>query len=105
MAYSIHYAADAVADMRRPHMSARDEAVVRTQARQLLADQPAVESTRRRRMAPNPLDATWELRLGELRAYYDIDESTATVWILRVGYKRRERVIVRGVQVDLREQP
>ena len=54
-------------------------------------------------MDPNPLGTTWELRLGELRAYYDIDEASRTVWIVRVGHKRRERVIVRGVQVELRE--
>lgn len=105
MPYRVAYSAAAELDMRRPYLSVRDETTVRALARQLLTEQPDAESSRRRRMDPNPLAATWELRLGELRAYYDIDEASRTVWIVRVGHKRRERVVVRGIQVDLREQP
>jgi hypothetical protein len=37
--------------------------------------------------------------------YYDFDEAAQTVRVLRVGRKRRERVVIRGVETDLREQP
>jgi hypothetical protein len=70
-----------------------------------LADQPAVAARKRTRMEPNPLGADWELRLGQLRVYSDIDEPDGTVRVLRVGVKVRERVFLRGRVVDLREEP
>jgi hypothetical protein len=85
-------------DAHRRHRSVRAEVV------RLLADQPAVASTRRKRMEPNPLGAGWALRLGELRVYYDIDEAAQRVWVSRVGVKVRERVRVGGAFVDMREQ-
>jgi hypothetical protein len=54
-------------------------------------------------MDPNPLDATWRLRLGDLRVYYDLDEAAHTVWILRVGVKEREKIVIRGEAVDRRD--
>jgi hypothetical protein len=54
-------------------------------------------------MDPNPLGARWELRLGELRVYYDIEETAHTVRVLRAGRKLRERVFIRGVETDLRD--
>lgn len=53
-------------------------------------------------MDPNPLEATWELRLGDIRVYYDLDEAAQLVRVLNVGIKRRERVFIRGREVDLR---
>lgn len=47
----------------------------------------------------------WELRLDGLRVYDDINEAAQSVWVLGVGRKRRERVVIRGVETDLREQP
>ncbi len=52
-------------------------------------------------MRPNPL-APWELRLGELRVYYDVEyEPEPTVYINAVGTKRGNRVVVGGEEIDL----
>jgi len=41
--------------------------------------------------------APWELRLGDLRVYYDVEEKReATVVIVAVGVKDRERVRIGG---------
>lgn len=43
-------------------------------------------------MRPNPL-APWELRIGSLRVYYDVDEEPEpVVYIRAVGIKERSRV-------------
>jgi hypothetical protein len=39
--------------------------------REQLADEPLVETRNRKPLRPNPL-APWELRVGSLRAFYDV---------------------------------
>jgi hypothetical protein len=52
-------------------------------------------------MRPNPL-ATWELRVGKLRAYYDVlTEPEATVLIVAVGIKDRSTLRIGGEMVIL----
>ena len=52
-------------------------------------------------MRPNPL-APWELRVGELRVYYDVQETPIQkVMVLAVGIKRRNRVVIGGEEVEL----
>ena len=102
MAYAIVYTRDAAIDLRFEGRPA--EAAARRAAPRFLADQPTAPSNKRREMEPNPLGATWELRLADLRVYYDVDETSRIVRVLRVGRKVRERVIIRGVETDLREE-
>jgi hypothetical protein len=52
-------------------------------------------------MRPNPL-ATWELRIGKLRAYYDVfTDPEATVLIVAVGVKDRSTLRIGGEVVTL----
>ncbi len=52
-------------------------------------------------MRPNPI-APWELRIGDLRAYYDFEEEPEQlVTILARGVKQRNRVLIGGEEVDL----
>ena len=52
-------------------------------------------------MRPNPL-ATWELRVGNLRAYYDVlTDPEATVLIVAVGVKDRSTLRIGGEVVIL----
>ena len=65
--------------------------MVDTVDRQLL-NQPGVETRNRKPMRPNPV-APWELRIGNLRVYYEIhDAPQAKVTILAIGIKERDRV-------------
>jgi len=42
-----------------------------------------------------------ELRLGEIRVYFDVEEAPeAIVTVRAVGVKVRERVLIGGVEVD-----
>jgi hypothetical protein len=51
--------------------------------------------------APNPL-APWELRIGDLRVYYDVEEGPETVVLIHaVGLKERNQVHIGGEVIDL----
>jgi len=65
-----------------------------------LEHQPTVETRNRKPMRPNPV-APWELRIGDLRVYYDVrDEPERIVYIRAVGIKERNRVRI-GKEVIL----
>ncbi len=52
-------------------------------------------------MRPNPL-APWELRLGNLRVYYDVeDEPHRIVYVRAVGVKERNRVRIGKEIIEL----
>ncbi len=84
-------------------MPKRDEALVRASIPRYLAHEPTAPSNKRKELARNLLGAAWELRLGELRVYYDVDVVSQRVRVLRIGRKLRERVFIRGEATDLRE--
>jgi hypothetical protein len=66
-----------------------------------LLHEPGVETRNRKPMRPNPV-APWELRVGDLRVYYDIaEEPIQLVTILAVGIKRRNHVRIGGKEIDL----
>lgn len=57
-----------------------------------LIHNPGAETRNRKPMRPNPI-APWELRIGNLRVYYDIEDSPEPVGvILAVGIKTRNQV-------------
>lgn len=98
VAYEIQYSPDAEGHLRA--LTARQRNTVFDAVDEQLAHQPGVETKNRKPMRPNPV-APWELRLGKLRVYYDIDESEQVVTILAVGIKERSRVWIGGEEIDL----
>jgi mRNA-degrading endonuclease RelE of RelBE toxin-antitoxin system len=88
-------------------LTARQRATVFDTIDEKLKDQPDVETRNRKPMRPNPL-APWELRIGDLRVYYDIQEDYVVednpeprVLILAVGIKDRDRLMIGGEEVNL----
>ena len=66
-----------------------------------LTHQPTVETRNRKPMRPNPL-APWELRIGKLRVYYDVDEDPEQiVYVRAVGLKDRNRVRIGKEVIEL----
>jgi hypothetical protein len=57
-----------------------------------LVHEPTVETRNRKPMRPNPV-APWELRIGNLRVYYDVEtEPERVVYVRAAGIKLRNRV-------------
>ena len=99
MAYSIAYSPEAAEHLRG--LTARQRTTVMDAVDEQLAQQPGVETKNRKPMRPNPF-APWELRVGNMRVYYDIEEGDApTVTVLAVGIKRRNRIFIGGEEVEL----
>jgi len=66
-----------------------------------LAHQPLIETRNRKPRRPNPL-APWELRIGNLRVYYDVVEvPESIVYIRAVGIKYRNRVMIGDEEIEL----
>ena len=66
-----------------------------------LSHEPAVETRNRKLMRPNPV-ASWELRIGDFRVYYDVMiEPDPVVNVLAIGIKSHNRVTIGGVEVML----
>lgn len=97
--YRIEYSADTGEHLRA--LTARQRSLVFDVVDEQLAHEPGVETRNRKPMRPNPV-APWELRVRELRVYYDIAEvPEPLVSILAVGVKRRDRVLIGGKEFKL----
>lgn len=99
MPYRIEYSPDAEDHLRA--LSARQRTIVFDTVEEQLMHQPDVETRNRKPMRPNPL-APWELRIGDLRVYYDMESGREpVVTVLAVGIKVRNRVVVGKKEIEL----
>jgi len=99
LAYRIDYSQ--ATDEHLRVLTARQRAVVFDGVDEQLEHEPGVETRNRKPMRPNPL-APWELRIEELRVYYEIEElPEQVVTIVAVGVKDRNRVLIGGKEIKL----
>jgi hypothetical protein len=63
---------------------------------------PTVETRNRKRLVANPI-APWELRVGNHRIYFEVqEEPERVVRMVAIGLKVREKVLIGGVEVRFR---
>ncbi len=99
MPYRIEYSPDAEDHLRV--LTARQQAIVLDAVDEHLVHQPTVETRNRKPMRPNPV-APWELRIGNLRVYYDVEEEPEpVVYVRAVGIKERNRVRIGRKVIEL----
>ena len=97
--YRIRYADAAVRHLSR--LTARQRGTVLDVVELKLTHQPTLPTRNRKRLRDNSV-APWELRIGDIRVYFDVEEAPeAVVTIRAVGLKERERVLIGGEEVDL----
>lgn len=65
-----------------------------------LTYQPMIETRQRKKLRDNPV-ASWELRVGKHRVFYEIDERSRKVTIIAVGHKEHNILFIRGKEVQL----
>ena len=82
--------------------SARQRRIILDAIETHLSHEPTVATRRRKPLRPNPL-ASWELRVGQYRVYYQVavDDDEAVVTVVAIGMKVRNRVFIGGVEVTL----
>lgn len=82
-------------------LTTRQQTIVLDTVERQLQYQPTIETINRKPMRPNPI-APWELRIGDLRVYYDIeDEPEHAVYIRAVGIKERNKVKIGKEVINL----
>jgi mRNA interferase RelE/StbE len=57
------------------------------------------ETRRRKRLTDHPL-ASWELRVGDFRVFYDM-EGNAEVKVTAIGHKIHNELFIRGKKVEV----
>ena len=99
MPFRIEYSPEAEDHLRL--LTARQQAIVVDTVDRQLIHQPTVETRNRKPMRPNPT-APWELRIGNLRVYYDVeDEPKAVVYVRAVGVKKGNLVRIGKEVIEL----
>ena len=87
------------------HLSAfkvRERRIVLDAIQANLKNQPSIITKQRRPMRPNAL-ASWELRVGQVRVFYQVQQNAEpnVVYVVAVGRKIRDRLMIGGVEVKL----
>jgi mRNA-degrading endonuclease RelE of RelBE toxin-antitoxin system len=99
MPYEIELTKSAKAQLR--HLTARSRSILLTAIKAQLPHEPLVETRNRKRLRPNPF-APWELRVGDLRVFYEVaEEGAKRVYIVAVGEKRGNSLWIGGEEVKL----
>src|SRR5207244_3847446 len=99
MAYDVKFAESV--DDHLTYLSLREHKAIIEGIESQLRFEPLVETRNRKPLRPNPL-APWELRLGNLRVFYEVPASEpGTVRIHAVGRKRGNRLFIAGKEIQL----
>jgi mRNA-degrading endonuclease RelE of RelBE toxin-antitoxin system len=100
VAYTFEYSKDAIEHIRK--LPADRRAAVMDQLEERLAHQPTVPARNRKPMDPDKklYVAPWELRLGDLRVYYAVEDEPKKVIVVAVGIKEREKLFIGGKEVE-----
>ncbi|MCX7049512.1 MAG: type II toxin-antitoxin system RelE/ParE family toxin [Candidatus Sumerlaeota bacterium] len=99
MSFEIEYSPDAEDHLRA--LTARERAIVLDEVDSQLIYQPDVETKNRKPMRLNPI-APWELRIGNLRVYYDlIYGPTEKVLVRAIGVKIRNNIRIGREDIQL----
>jgi mRNA-degrading endonuclease RelE of RelBE toxin-antitoxin system len=82
-------------------LTARERTTVLDAIGRQLLHEPLKETRHRKPLRPNPI-APWELRVGQLRVFYEVaGAESGVVRILAVGRKRRNALMIGGKEIRL----
>jgi mRNA-degrading endonuclease RelE of RelBE toxin-antitoxin system len=103
VAYTITYTESARQQLRA--LPANQRRLVLDAIDEQLSFEPMSETRNRKRMSTNRL-APWELRVGDMRVFYDVvaggaSDEPDTVQILAIGRKEGNRLFIGGKEVKL----
>jgi mRNA-degrading endonuclease RelE of RelBE toxin-antitoxin system len=86
-------------------IDAKYHRLIREKIEEQLLHEPAVETRNRKPLRqPAAFSARWEIRFGpdnRFRVLYDVDEVGHKVYILAIGEKERDRLLVAGEDVEI----
>jgi len=99
MAYKVEFSRSALRHLQG--FSAADRSLIVQAIESYLVYQPLAETRNRKFLRPNPL-ASWELRIGRLRVFYEVpSDELDQVHILAIGWKDGNRLFIDGEEIIL----
>ena len=99
MAYKVEFAESVREHLQK--LTAHQRVKVLDAIEKQLVHEPLTETRNRKLLRPNPL-APWELRIGNLRIFYEVaPEEPTTVRILAIGIKKGNRLFIAGEEISL----
>ena len=99
MPYAVEFAKSVEGQFRA--LTAREQSPVFGAIDRQLLHEPLKEARHRKPLRPNPV-APWELRVGQLRVFYEVaGVESGVVRILAVGRKRRNVLMIGGKEIRL----
>lgn len=99
MPYTVEFAQSVERHLRV--LTARERTTVLDAIGRQLFHEPLKETRHRKPLRPNPV-APWELRVGQLRVFYEVaGAESGVVRILAVGRKRRNVLVVGDKEIRL----
>jgi len=96
--YRIEVTEEAKGDL--SYYTAFERKLIVSGIREQLTHQPHIETKNRKPLRDNPI-ASWELRVGKYRVFYEVDDTVNTVSVVSVGYKEHNVLWIRGKEVQL----
>ncbi len=98
MPYHIELTEDAKADFE--FFEKYERQMILQGIREQLQHEPCVETRNRKLLRNNPV-ASWELRLGKYRVFYDVEHDIVTVTVIAIGHKTHNALFIRGRRFEL----
>jgi mRNA-degrading endonuclease RelE of RelBE toxin-antitoxin system len=81
-------------------LTKRQQVMVLSAVKEQLGREPEIRTRNRKPLRPNVL-ASWELRLGDIRVFYEIRKESLVVDIRAIGTKKGNMLYVAGEVVKL----
>lgn len=99
MGFEVLYSPEAVEHLTA--LSKAEQVRVLDEVDQQLTEQPMLPTRRRKLLRPNPI-APWELRIGNIRLFYSIEEEPAPVVSMKaIGKKIHNELWIGGERIKL----
>ena len=99
MAFEIVYSPEAVDHLRA--LPKASQMLVVDQVDEQLVHQPMLPTRKRKVLRPNPI-APWQLRLGDIRVFYEVQEEPALVVVIKaIGIKRHNDLWIGQERIEL----
>jgi mRNA-degrading endonuclease RelE of RelBE toxin-antitoxin system len=96
--YTIELSEEAKIDL--SYYSASERKLITSEIRVQLTYQPQLETKSRKPLRANPI-ASWELRVGKYRVFYEVAATVRVVAIVAIGHKEHNVLMIRGKEVKL----
>lgn len=98
MTFEIEFSEDS--ERQLAELTSRDRRTLLDSIETLLTHEPTTPTKNRKLLRPNPV-AAWELRVGDFRVFYNVEEQRILVIVVAVGRKEHNQLTIDGKVIPL----